>query len=165
MQLDVILLYNKLNADDKYRAAMVAAAGKVEEEAAEIGKQAGEPQPAVSADTTEPKASKDGARPQTDPTEKLDKTLKFLVAEAEKSGFQLFPSDGPHGFWQRVGFTNKKNEWDFSHFAGMALFVALLSLGAPFWFNLLKTLTNFRPAIAKNAEDEAKKEKEAKAAR
>jgi hypothetical protein len=35
-----------------------------------------------------------------------------------------------------------------SHFWGMATSAALLSLGAPFWFNLLKTLSNLRPILA-----------------
>jgi hypothetical protein len=34
------------------------------------------------------------------------------------------------------------------HLPGMAMTAALLSLGAPFWFNLLKNLMNLRPAVA-----------------
>jgi hypothetical protein len=33
-------------------------------------------------------------------------------------------------------------------FPGVLVTVALLSLGAPFWFNLLKSLTNLRPSLA-----------------
>jgi hypothetical protein len=31
---------------------------------------------------------------------------------------------------------------------GLALSAGLLTLGAPFWFNLLKNLMNLRPAVA-----------------
>jgi hypothetical protein len=31
---------------------------------------------------------------------------------------------------------------------------ALLSLGAPFWFNILKTLSNLRPLVATREEKE-----------
>jgi hypothetical protein len=33
---------------------------------------------------------------------------------------------------------------------------ALLSLGAPFWFNLLKALTNLRPALAQQVDKNPK---------
>ena len=32
---------------------------------------------------------------------------------------------------------------------------ALLSLGAPFWFSLLKTLSNLRPVVAQKAQPES----------
>lgn len=35
------------------------------------------------------------------------------------------------------------------HLPGMLIFGGLLSLGAPFWFNALKNLTDLRPALAK----------------
>jgi hypothetical protein len=38
--------------------------------------------------------------------------------------------------------------WSFMHLLGMLASAALLSLGAPFWFNTLKTLTNLRPSLA-----------------
>ncbi len=41
------------------------------------------------------------------------------------------------------------------HFWGTLASAALLSLGAPFWFNILKDLTNLRPVIAKKQDQEA----------
>jgi hypothetical protein len=38
--------------------------------------------------------------------------------------------------------------WTWSGLIGVLATAGLLSLGAPFWFNALKTLTNLRPAIA-----------------
>lgn len=35
-----------------------------------------------------------------------------------------------------------------SHLPGIALFAALLTLGAPYWYNLLKNITSLRPALA-----------------
>ena len=35
------------------------------------------------------------------------------------------------------------------HIPDILVFAALLGLGAPFWFNLLKNLSNLRPALAK----------------
>jgi hypothetical protein len=54
------------------------------------------------------------------------------------SGFVLIPSPYP-GFF---GFSGWKN------FAGILVTAAFLSLGAPFWFNALKTLSNLRPLVA-----------------
>jgi len=41
------------------------------------------------------------------------------------------------------------------HFWGTLASAALLSLGAPFWFNLLKDLSNLRPTLAKKQAQEA----------
>jgi hypothetical protein len=43
-------------------------------------------------------------------------------------------------------------------FIGMLISAALLSLGAPFWFNGLKTLMNLRPVLATRVEKEKEKE-------
>jgi hypothetical protein len=39
---------------------------------------------------------------------------------------------------------------------GVLATAALLSLGAPFWFNLLKSLTNLRPLVATKQDPGAK---------
>jgi|SRR5664280_368011 len=41
------------------------------------------------------------------------------------------------------------------HFWGTLASAALLSLGAPFWFNMLKDLSNLRPILAKKQEQES----------
>jgi len=44
------------------------------------------------------------------------------------------------------------------HLGGTLLTAALLSLGAPFWFNILKTLSNLRPVLAKKTDEEKQKD-------
>jgi hypothetical protein len=63
----------------------------------------------------------------------------------ENSGFAIVPSPYPGLF----SFADWRN------FAGILVTAALLSLGAPFWFNALKTLSNLRPLVA-NKQDAPK---------
>jgi len=78
--------------------------------------------------------------------------LRETVSEA---GFDLMPVnflgrwDQPtetqlHG-WPRL---RRQMDHTFSHLLGILATAALLALGAPFWFNLLKNLTSLRPALA-----------------
>jgi len=55
----------------------------------------------------------------------------------ESSGWQLIPSPYP---W--FDYSGRR------HLLGILISAAFLSLGAPFWFNLLKTLGNLRPILA-----------------
>jgi hypothetical protein len=41
---------------------------------------------------------------------------------------------------------------DWRHLGGAVMAALLLSLGAPFWFNALKNLSNLRPTVARNVE-------------
>ena len=43
------------------------------------------------------------------------------------------------------------------HFPGVLLSVLLLSLGAPFWFNMLRQLSNLRPFFARKIDEDATK--------
>jgi hypothetical protein len=45
-------------------------------------------------------------------------------------------------------------EWKFPKFLGILISIALLSLGAPFWFNMLKNLANLRTRLIQNEEKE-----------
>jgi len=40
------------------------------------------------------------------------------------------------------------------HLLGVAASAALLSLGAPFWFNILKSITNLRTVLARKNDEE-----------
>jgi hypothetical protein len=55
----------------------------------------------------------------------------------ESSGFQLIPSPYPG-----LSYQGKR------HILGIFISWALLSLGAPFWFNALKSLSSLRPILA-----------------
>src|ERR1700674_38147 len=61
-----------------------------------------------------------------------------------------------------AGFFSCENlDFNIGHLLGMLFFAALLSLGAPYWFNLLKTLTSFRPLLAQEVDkDKARKQKQ-----
>lgn len=66
------------------------------------------------------------------------------------AGYDLIPSDGGWRWGRRYrdGFE--------SHLPGMLLTAALLTLGAPFWFNTLRSLTNLRSSLAEKLDDEQK---------
>jgi hypothetical protein len=83
-------------------------------------------------------------------SDKFKKTRDTL----EQAEFELVPS--PYPSWREYmrGYLPSR------HFWGTLAAAALLSLGAPFWFNALKSLTNLRPVVAQKQE---KEEKEAKA--
>ena len=70
-----------------------------------------------------------------------EKAFADLKARIDSTGFELLP-----GGWFARWSTEKF--WWFNHLFGLALSAGLLTLGAPFWFNLLKNLTNLRPAVA-----------------
>jgi hypothetical protein len=78
------------------------------------------------------------------------KTVNTLKDDIEKTGFTLVPAgfiarwddpQRPSGFYSRLG-----QFWP--HLFGVFVTAGLLTLGAPFWFNLLKNLMSLRPAVA-----------------
>lgn len=71
----------------------------------------------------------------------------------DKLKFQLIPDPYPTPIY---------NYWTPSwlHLWGVLASAALLSLGAPFWFNMLKTLSNLRPTLATKEEEESEKKAE-----
>jgi hypothetical protein len=70
-----------------------------------------------------------------------EKAFTDLKERIDSTGFELLP-----GGWFARWPTEKS--WWFNHLFGLALSAGLLTLGAPFWFNLLKNLMNLRPAVA-----------------
>lgn len=71
----------------------------------------------------------------------LDTALKHQLS------FQLLPDPYPVPFYRDWLPTSRP-------FWGMLASAALLSLGAPFWFNLLKTMSNLRPIVANKEKQE-----------
>ena len=71
------------------------------------------------------------------------------------------PTTLPTATPAKAGFFSCENlDFNIAHLLGMLFFAALLSLGAPYWFNLLKTLTSFRPLLAQEVDkDRAAKKK------
>ena len=72
-----------------------------------------------------------------------------LESRFSKSGIALIPSPYP-------GLCSGAWSWPWQHLLGIFASAALLSLGAPFWFNLLKSLANLRPALAQQVEKNPK---------
>src|SRR5437867_2865791 len=81
--------------------------------------------------------------------------VERLRKTASEAGFDFLPvnflgrwdqstESNLHG-WPRL---RRQMGHTFSHLFGILATAALLSLGAPFWFNLLKNLTSLRPALA-----------------
>ena len=94
----------------------------------------------------------------------LDPAIKQTL---ETQGLKLIPDysthvrkiDGWPDWWvfTEPDGTTGKRLWN-RHFFGVLASAALLSLGAPFWFNALKTATTLRPIVAsKESEDRAQR--------
>jgi hypothetical protein len=78
--------------------------------------------------------------------------LRDLTRGVSATGFEFIPAH----YWRwpsaEGGCQNAKNIlW---HLPGIALFAALLSLGAPYWYNLLKNLASLRPRLAQLISEE-----------
>ena len=76
-----------------------------------------------------------------------------VKGDLKDSGFALFPVAGSNGRWNTGRWP-----WEVSrrHQLGIFFSVLLLSLGAPFWFNTLKSLASLRSAVAGKISDEEK---------
>jgi len=80
-------------------------------------------------------------------SEALDKSIdraKTLGASLASSGITLSPAGHTWKDWFAI--TSR-------HFWGMVASVLLLSLGAPFWFNVLKNMTSLKSAVARKEEE------------
>lgn len=71
--------------------------------------------------------------------ERLGPQLSGLWQELDRSRLEIVPSPFPF----RWDYWNQKR-----HLVGVSLTALLLSLGAPFWFNMLRKLANLRPMLA-----------------
>lgn len=121
LQLDSFNLFRQLSTNEKLRTGLTASYSAVLESAAQV------------APTTEANKA----------------TLQQLSAQADKirgqleeSGFSLIPPKyAEWNIWPGAQFDNPR-------FWGILFSAALLSLGAPFWFNALKSLSSLRPLLA-----------------
>ena len=89
----------------------------------------------------------DGAKEYLQSRQKMGTTLKEDLA---RTGFDLVPPSFL-GRWddpQRPSKFGSRLGQFCPHLLGVLLTAGLLTLGSPFWFNLLKNLMNLRPAIA-----------------
>ncbi|HEV2839997.1 MAG TPA: hypothetical protein VGW39_01615 [Chthoniobacterales bacterium] len=88
---------------------------------------------------------------------KLDAYLATIQKLVSTSGLDLLPEPYPLQLspgWTKgrrlphLFITNGEWSWPKRRLLGILVSAALLSLGAPFWFNTLKSLTNLRPTLA-----------------
>jgi hypothetical protein len=82
-------------------------------------------------------ANADGLGPQI---AELSATARQIHEHLDESDVLLTPAEPYKGYWKP------------RHVIGMLATMLLLSLGAPFWFNLLRQLANLRPLIANKVE-------------
>jgi hypothetical protein len=79
----------------------------------------------------------------------LENRLKEIHEDFKKTGLDLSPDPYP-------AISQGKWSWPMPHLLGILATAALLSLGAPFWFNTLKSLTNLRPLLAREVDKDPK---------
>ncbi len=74
--------------------------------------------------------------------------LSDLASGVSATGFEFIPV----GYWRWPAGGEVKGSIRnmVPHLPGIALFAALLTLGAPYWFNVLKNLASLRPALARS---------------
>ncbi|MBX7208677.1 MAG: hypothetical protein K1X78_10215 [Verrucomicrobiaceae bacterium] len=90
-----------------------------------------------------------------------EEKLKRLQDISGTAGFDIVPKHGwrwkvKDGDFSNNFFDNFRAAYCSRHFFGIAIFAALLTLGAPYWFNLLKNLSSLRPALSQLIEGEKK---------
>jgi hypothetical protein len=80
--------------------------------------------------------------------DRLSDQATTLSAEVSRSGLRLIPDPYPNlGTFLWSMYPGNRQLW------GILVTVGLLSLGAPFWYNALKTLATLRPILATRQEE------------
>ena len=85
-----------------------------------------------------------------DDLENLSASYTVMRGQLDSTGFALFPPAWTR--WPGKPWTHQI--WE--HGLGVGFSILLLSLGAPFWFNLLKNLASLRSTVASNIASETK---------
>lgn len=132
LHLDSSRLLKQLNSDPSLRAQLIIAGKTLQEKSDEIVK-----------------------NPGGLDVEKLQKTqeqAKAIVDDLSKTGLEIIEEP-----YQWGDFILMNAGWK-RHLLGIIASGAFLSLGAPFWFNLLKSLTNLKPVPALKVEQEEEKQ-------
>jgi hypothetical protein len=81
--------------------------------------------------------------------------IRDLTQEVSATGFEFFPET--YWRWPSPAGRSASLHNILTHLPGIALCAALLTLGAPYWYNLLKNLTSLRPALAQLVGQEEKR--------
>lgn len=134
LQLDAVDILRRLRNDPKLVQALVELAPNLPPP----GQTPGQP-PAAGSNP----ANAAPAAPAASVTpEDYQKAFNDLRQKLDRTGFDLVPTP-LFGRWDQDPVSRP-----LGHFVGMVLMAGLLTLGAPFWFNLLKNLMSLRPAVA-----------------
>jgi hypothetical protein len=176
LHLDAFGLVSRLYADSDLRAKMAGAAGALVTQsevvlatptvftdvAASLAKKNPDvlsPKPFQSRDQVKAWIQASVADPNR--AQVINGQFDLLLTEAVRPAFKQWIGEATdiNDQLSAAGFELVQKPWDPFHydsawvFLGVLASAALLSLGAPFWFNALKTLSNLRPAIAAAVED------------
>lgn len=147
LQLDTIEIFSYCSTSDSARAALVKASEGALKHAGEI----------LSEDKAgEEKAADDKFKKYMESKEKQLADLQRISGAA----FEIFPKDGfrwevetessTDSAGQKTQAKEKKFWASFKgHILGVLLTIGLLTLGAPFWYDMLKNLTGLKPALAR----------------
>jgi phage-related holin len=163
LHLDAALLVDRMFSDTETRAKLVASVETLQEHAKRLGVAPADDAGKVPA--TEG-ASATGA---SDELTKAASEIQSIRSELADAGMdilpkfvaatELAPERGLHTHFDYLWWKTKRG-W--RHFLGIVAAGALLSLGAPFWFNLLSQLANLRTVLAnREKEDRGKSRTEA----
>jgi hypothetical protein len=140
LQLDTVEIFKLVSSNHDVKASLLAQLKPVTEQAQKVLAD-------QSADSKKPDAQ-DAEKKHLD---ELATSYKAINADLNQTGFPLFPKDVLRWPSERFyGF--------FNHLLGILFSALLLSLGAPFWFNTLKSLASLRSSVAGNIADEKKAE-------
>jgi hypothetical protein len=173
LHIDAAVLAERMFSDTEARAKVVASVEVLEEHAKRLGAATPDgPAKAPAAGNATPTEANTNVAASASASEELKKAateIKTLRAELASAGFDLLPKfvaapelavdQGKHTHFDFFWWKTKRG-W--RHFLGIVAAGALLSLGAPFWFNLLSQLANLRTVLAnREKEDRGKSRNEA----
>ncbi|MGJ5816443.1 hypothetical protein [Paludibaculum fermentans] len=123
LHLDSLQLYTQLSSDAELRAGLVAASSTLSAKAQ---------QPAQA---TDEKAA----------LETLAQQAREIKSSLDATRLNLIPSPYPNPWYST--YEGRR------HLLGVLFTIALLSLGAPFWYNILKSLSSLKPLLASKGDN------------
>lgn len=132
IQLDALSLIRKLATDDKYRQTLVDLAPAMADYSAQM--QAGQ-------------------KTETEKARAASEQIHSAMAKLNDPNLEIVPSyiSGSSVNWEEF-----KNSFAWKKTPGILLSWVLVSLGAPFWYDLLKKLLGFRSLLARKDDEDRK---------
>jgi len=147
--LDAVKIYSQLSTDPALRDSLTKASGELMKKYGEvIISTSPTPSSAIQSDSAPASAQNNSMQEKNlaDATEHLATTYKEVRNKLSEPGLAIFEVPA----WDKW--------WDFGGLGGLFRILAtaaLLSLGAPFWYNSLKGLVNLRSQVAEQQQKEA----------